>query len=393
MAAQIGATLSSKAPGGVGMSAHGPSETDSYLAAVAAHGLPHSAFRAPRDPLTGDRWGHFLESSIHHRVIGHVVRGIADGACPADAYQAAHASAVLERILARVLMLEHQLIRHAQMFRRAGIDYRLLKGSAVAHRDYPDPSLRTYVDIDLLVRPEAIDDAVGLLVELDGQRRWPEPFPGFDRRFGKGAVFLMPGGYELDLHRSLAQGPLGLMLELDPLFEDVEYVVIAGHRLDVMGTDQRLLHACYHAAVGTVPPRLGQLRDVAQILVSGRSDTARVLELAGRSGALAVVARAVDLTAAALQLGSQVPLVTWARSYRYSRQDRRVLSTYLAIEPTFAARAFASLRVLPTWSDRAAFLRGIVLPGQEFLGSRDHARVAEHWRRAGRRLLRRSSRS
>ena len=53
---------------------------------------------------------------------------------------------------------------------------------------------------------------------MGGQRDQPPARPGFDRRFGKSFTYLMPGGVEVDVHRTFVMGPFGLTIELDDLW-------------------------------------------------------------------------------------------------------------------------------------------------------------------------------
>src|SRR5207245_8281909 len=106
------------------------------------------------------------------------------------------------------LGVERGLLELAPEFERAGVEFLVLKGPAVAHTVYPDPSWRYFADLDLLVRPQDWQRACGLLVGLGFQRDHPEPCPGFVERFGGAPAFRRSsGGGEVDLHRTLAVGP------------------------------------------------------------------------------------------------------------------------------------------------------------------------------------------
>ena len=61
--------------------------------------------------------------------------------------------------MTRALVLEDLLLEVVEMLAAAGIEIRCIKGPAVAHLDYPAPELRSFGDIDLLVRSEHFDDA------------------------------------------------------------------------------------------------------------------------------------------------------------------------------------------------------------------------------------------
>ena len=51
------------------------------------------------------------------------------------------------------VQLERVLLETVAELDALGAEFRVLKGTAVAHLDYPDPSWRGFGDIDLLVRP------------------------------------------------------------------------------------------------------------------------------------------------------------------------------------------------------------------------------------------------
>ena len=184
------------------------------------------------------------------------------------------------------------------VLRGSGLDHRVLKGAAVADLDYPDPALRSFVDVDLLVRAEEWDDAIHVLREAGWERQFAEPRPGFERRFVKGMVLTRPddGGTELDLHRTLALGPFGLTVRLEDLWADCEVLRLGGVEVRALAAEERFLHACFHAVLGDLPPRLVPLRDIAQMSLRGNLDLDRVIHHARSWRAEAVLLRAVELT-------------------------------------------------------------------------------------------------
>jgi len=52
------------------------------------------------------------------------------------------------------------LLRAAVLLSAADVSLRVLKGPAAAALDYPDPTMRAFVDIDILIRSEEFDRAV-----------------------------------------------------------------------------------------------------------------------------------------------------------------------------------------------------------------------------------------
>ena len=335
------------------------------LLAVAAYGLPTTR-PFPRAPLTDGVWTALLTAARKHRLLGHLRSAVVSGDLPATAEQAGQIRAVHRALLLRVLSLEQELVRTVDLLTAVGVPVRVLKGSANAHLDYPDPALRSFIDLDLLFRPPDFDRAVAALVDAGFVRILAEPRPGFDRRFDKGTT-LRAESFELDLHRTFVLGPWGVLVDLDALWSSSSTFEVGGRRLEALSPPHRFLHACYHAALGDWPLRLGSLRDVAQLLPA---DEQGVLDLATSWGVQAVVAAAVDDSTRLLGLPVTGRLRTWARGYVPSRREESWLALHTHDGKTFAAQALATLPVLPTLRDKAAYLRALVLPDGRYTEGR-----------------------
>jgi hypothetical protein len=97
--------------------------------------------------------------------------------------------------------LEALAVRTADLLNAAGINWRITKGAALAHLDYPDPAARTFGDVDMVVHPSDWPQAFRLL-SANGYRRDSVTLPGdYDNRYGKGATLTTADGLEVDLHR------------------------------------------------------------------------------------------------------------------------------------------------------------------------------------------------
>ena len=349
--------------------------------AVAAHGLDGTTLTFPEVPVEPPVWAHLMASVIHERITGLLQQAIIDGVLPATPEQADEAQRALRASMVTALALEATLVGTTALLDRAGVDYRVLKGPGVAHLDYPEPALRAFGDVDLLVRSSQFDDAVAALVSAGYQRKFPEPRPGFDRRFGKGSCLEGPEGYELDLHRTLAQGPYGMRIDVDDLWRRAATFELAGRPFPALGPEERFLHACFHAALGDKTPRLASLRDVAQMSRARPLDLDVTFRLSSSWGADAVVARAVQMTTETLGLPADEPLARWAAGFSPSRRDRRSLTVYSGPTPTYAAKSFAAVRAIPGLRQKAAFLVALAFPDRRYLEQRGE-RPTRRWRRA-----------
>jgi hypothetical protein len=349
----------------------------SALIVTAAHGLAGTLAEGPEAPLDSAAWQDLLAQVVEQRLTGLLSAAVSSGALPATAEQMAQVRSLDAALACQALAIEATLLRTAQTLEPAGIPFRVLKGPAVAHLDYPDPALRHFGDLDLLIRPEDFDRTLELLAEHGCPRRFPEPRPGFDRRFTKSVSVCTPEGPHIDVHRTLAPGPFGLRIDLDALWEQPGTPLVLGGRLfESLGPDERFLHACYHAALGDVPPRLVPQRDVVQMLLTGSVDVARVRRLAAAWRGEAVVAHAVSRAWQTLQVADVVALSAWAERFRPVGRERREIAEATSPAKSYGAQALASVRAIPGMRNRVAYVSALAFPRRSYLEGR-HAGFGE----------------
>ncbi|HEX4490229.1 MAG TPA: nucleotidyltransferase family protein [Acidimicrobiia bacterium] len=362
-------------------------DLDAALDALAAYGLAGSRHALPERPLADADFARLLESVASERLVGLLGAAIADGAWPVTNDQRVAAAALQVDVATASVLLERLLLGVVDRFAADGIGARVLKGPAVAHLDYGDPAWRSFGDLDLLVRGDDVERAIAALMGLGGHRDVPELRRNFDRRFGKGATIEMPGDLEVDLHRTLVTGPLGVTVRPDDLFATASTFALGGRRLDALGTEERFVHACVHAALSPDAPRAA-VRDVAQLATAPALDFDRTLELARGWHARAAVARAIEGSWRVLALPDHA-VSQWARGYRPDASERRALDAYFGGDRSYTRRAVATLRVIPGARAKVAFARSLLFPGREYLAAQrvrrfDHVRRgAAHLRRGG----------
>ena len=343
------------------------------LRAVAAHGLPGTLHEMPAAPLSDAAFAALLAEVRAEKLIGQLLWAISDGAFPVTAGQAEEVEKWCLRVLSVNLMLEELLVDTVTALREGGIPSRALKGTAMAHLDYPDPSRRTFVDVDLLVPGPHFDEAVALLEARGRHRRFPEARPGFDAVFGKGVCLTGDDGLELDLHRTFVMGPFGLRLALDEIWSESEPFTLAGVAIEALSVEARLLHAAYHATLGAARPGLGPLRDIAQILLTQGLDWGRLQQLMRASHGQSVVARGIRNAWNELWLADVLRATAWAEEYQESAEDTRFLSAY-GESSTYAIQQFAAVRALSGMSQRSEFVRTLVRPAPSYLDGRHQSR-------------------
>lgn len=355
----------------------------SVLRALVAHGLPSAGLPLPAAPPDDAAWRLIRNGLRHERLTGQAVAAADDGAWPLTDQQRSELEDDHITLMAHVLRLESDLLHADEALAAAGVPYLVLKGTAVAHLDYAEAAQRAFGDNDVLLPTDRFAEGMAVLLGLGYVRPAAELGPGFDVRFGKGAT-LIGERTELDVHRTLAMGPFGLLLRLDELWEAPATFEIGGRQIAALGPEQRFLHACYHAVIGNAGSRLMPFRDVAEMHLYGSHDEVRLRELAASWSAEVVLARALTDAWETLGITTGGPLVDWARTRVPTRRDARLTGVYGA-GASYAAKALAGLTVLPTWGDRVAYVQMLALPGDQSLAARGRSRRS--WLARGARRL------
>jgi hypothetical protein len=334
---------------------------------IGGFGLPGP--EPPPIELPAERWRPFIATLSTGRMTGIAVAA-------AEAGHLRLTDAQTEELLERhrdamvwSLTIERRLLGLAEAFEDAGVGMLVLKGPAVAHTMYPDPSWRAFGDLDLLVPTSAWRRALEVLAGLGFERRLPEPRPGFDERFGKAAVHTNGDGVDIDLHRTLVLGPFGLWIKPDELARRSIPFPLGGRILRRLDDTSMLLHACMHASLGWRPPLLWTLRDVAQVAWSGRVDWDELGDLARRWRLRAVLRHALEAASESLEVSLPVeagPLL----SIDPPRRERRVLESYVTERRGRGGTELATLQAIPGLRGKAAYIRALLFPGRAFMAAR-----------------------
>ncbi|KIX14600.1 nucleotidyltransferase domain-containing protein [Dethiosulfatarculus sandiegensis] len=158
-----------------------------------------------------------------------------------------------DRLLARVThqaridKLQKQLKAILHCLKQGGIETLVFRGPALANRHYKNAYLRSYADLDLLVRPEQVDFALSLLIS-DGftyyfpkKREVVEPI---ERR--KGVFTLLRGDLVLDLHIKPLTGPFSPFSDVEPFFSRKVECGIAGRTCHTLSDEDCLLMLACH---------------------------------------------------------------------------------------------------------------------------------------------------
>lgn len=268
--------------------------------------------------------------------------------------------------MAMVLLLDHLLVELSSAMAEAGVPTIVLKGPAVASTFYPDRAWRSYGDLDLLVAADDWRGACEVLVREGFRRIIPEPRPGFDERFGKGASFEDARKLQVDLHRTLAMGPFGLWIDPGALVASTIDFPARGGLLRRLDDPSTLIHACIHAALGRQHARLVPLRDVLQVAWSERVDWDVVVNRMVDWRLTAPVAHAMRTASATLGISLPEEVATILRT-PVGAIERRALLAYTTDRKQQGGPELAALWAIPGLRSRAAYLRAMLFPDRRFL--------------------------
>jgi len=295
-------------------------------------------------------WEKLLELAEDHGVLGQVATqfdGLSDAIVPRETKR--RLTELRRAQLFSALRMSGELFRLAERFAAANIGMLTVKGPALAVAAYGDPGMRSYGDIDLLVRQNDIYRATEIMI-ADG---FQAAIPLAAIRAGK-----IPGQYlfsqrdskllvELHNDRTLRYFPRPLRLE--NLFQRQTLVRIAGRGVPTLSVEDTLVLICVHGAKHFWD-RLMWIADVGA-LVSRQSglDWGRVNEAAREVGAERMVNTGLCL--AATVLGTNLPAAEWALvgtdrvAKQLAEQVERWLRANGQNSPRLLERAFFRMRM------------------------------------------------
>lgn len=278
-----------------------------------------------------------------------------------------------EPVMLWCMNLELRLLELKEWFDSVGgIEFRVLKGPAVAHLDALDPSLRSFADIDLLIHANDMDEAIRVLTDRGAERHLPQRRPGFDRRFTKGVGLRCDDGIEIDIHRTLCVGALGFRIPLDDLFARPDHFEVGGVRLPTLRLEHRALHAAYHAVVGSSVPSIRTLRDLAGYLAHPALTPDVLAPEACLWGSETVLGEAVRATFDTLTFDAP-KWREWLDGYRANVGDLDLIRrTRTAAGWPIEKAVLAEL----SWRDRAQFTWAVAFPSRDVLADRGQGRWA-----------------
>jgi hypothetical protein len=336
---------------------------------IGAFGLPDGDREPALSPMGMKEWAQVLAALENQRITGFAVAAAEAGWLCLSVEQTDQLLEAHRRAMLTPLAVERTLLDLAGTFDEEEIEFVVLKGPALAHTVYPDPSWRFFGDLDLLVRGDDWRRASSVLESLGYRRNLPEPRAGFDERFGKAAEFRGKEGIEVDLHRTLVVGPFGLWVEPEILLETTTELRLWDRSLRRLDDTLLQLHACMHASLGWWPPLKVPVRDVAQVAYHADVDWEVLAQRAARWKVRIVVRDALQTASHSLGVGLPAGAASLI-SYTPSRREFRALRNYVTDRRAQGGTAISTLSAIRGVRAKLAYIRALLFPDRAFLAAR-----------------------
>ena len=148
------------------------------------------------------------------------------------------------------LFLEGELRQVLHAFNEANIPLMLFKGPTLAYTVYPQPQMRTYHDIDALVRREDLARAHELLLSL-GYTSYEE-FRGNaleKQRTGYNYSLKRPDSWLevlIELHTAPHTGEIATVFDVEAMWQKAQPIMVLGEQTLTMHPVDHLLYLCWH---------------------------------------------------------------------------------------------------------------------------------------------------
>jgi hypothetical protein len=261
---------------------------------------PQRLVPAPPGAPPWDQAEAILDAALAHGVLPAVLRGLGQASRAARGEGGAALDHARERLAAQAgfgLLLSHHAARVLPALAEAGVGATLVKGASFARRIYPDPGLRGFTDLDILVAQQDRAAAGAVLARLGFVEEVPEYRAGEDYAEEKW-LLATDRSVMVELHGDLVHNPrLRRALHLD------RAAVRAAGGGDAEDASALLLVAAVH---GATSHQFDRLQHVVDVLLLGRGaagavDAARLARVA--DGCRARTALGVALLVAARVFG------------------------------------------------------------------------------------------
>jgi hypothetical protein len=305
-----------------------------------------------------------------HGVLGHLAARISEldeEIVPAD-----ERSLLVERYrlqVFRTLGMNRELFRLLELFAGKDIGVLVVKGPVLAIDAYGDPAIRSYGDLDLLVRQRDIRSATEAL-EAAGYEA-TVPLSAIDARKIPGQYLFrtLESRLLVELHNDLTLRYFPRRLPIEECFARQTRVQLDGHEVPALSIEDELVYISVHGATH-LWERLGWIADVAALVTRQRDiDWQAVTKTARQVGAERMLATGLCLASDLLHAHLPAPVLAALERDAGAAKLAASVSAWLAgagnAPPTLFERAAFRLRMRGNGFSAPAYLLRLSLSPTE----------------------------
>ena len=194
-------------------------------------------------------WNLALELAEEHSVLGVVAARLKEtgyGGIPADAWEKLQSGMRTQHLFS--LSMTAELFRILDAFGQASIETLLVKGPIVSFLAYGDPAVRSYVDLDVLVRDAAILPACRILTALGFEADVPESAILAGKIPGE-YLFKRAGAQQLvELHTEKTFRYYPRPMRIEDLYARKRHLPLEGRDVPALCLEDELVLNCIHGA-------------------------------------------------------------------------------------------------------------------------------------------------
>jgi len=194
-------------------------------------------------------WDLLLELAEAHRILGVVAARLKEtnfAEVPPEGREKLQRRMRAQHLFS--LSMTAELFRILEHFAKADIDSLLVKGPLVSLLAYGDPAIRSYVDLDLLVRHEAILPSSQIMTALGFEADVPEEAIRAGKIPGE-YLFSRPGTRQMiELHTEKTFRYYPRPMRVDDLFARQRQVLLDGKQIPALSLEDEFVLNCIHGA-------------------------------------------------------------------------------------------------------------------------------------------------
>jgi hypothetical protein len=295
-------------------------------------------------------WSRLLELAEEHGVIGHLAARLPELDENIVSTEKRSALAELRRAqVFRTLGMIRELFHLLELFAGRDISSLVVKGPVLAIDAYGDAAIRSYGDLDLLVRQRDIRRATEVL-EAAGYEA-AVPLSAIDARKIPGQYLFMRSDNRLlvELHNDLTLRYFPRRLPIEELFARETRVRLDAHEVPALAVEDELVYISVHGATH-LWERLGWIADVAALVTRQKDmDWQAVMKAAEQVGAERMLATGLCLASDLLHARLPDPVL------RRLERDAGAAKLAASVRRWLTGAGHAP----PTLFERAAFRLGM----------------------------------